>query len=134
VKKEFRGLKTSALNLIEISRIPDIFRQQTGKSKMENIVLKVTYVIEAHNEDEFEEVLQNEVIPLAEKLGIELGSLYKTVIGTAGEFVELWLFDNLTDYEKKWSLLINHPKIKEIFKRTGPMVKNEKFQLLRQIR
>lgn len=101
---------------------------------MENIVLKVTYVIEAHNEDEFEEILQDEVIPLAENLGIELGGLYKTVIGNAGEFVELWLFEGLSDYEKKWSLLVNHPSLKEIFKRTGPMVKHEKFQLLRQIR
>jgi hypothetical protein len=97
---------------------------------MPEIILRVTYKIRAHEMTTFEGILVNQVIPLAEDLGIKFGGFYRTLIGNVGEYMEIWEFKSLAEYEKKWPVLLNHPDVQEIFKVTGPMVSDEMFTIL----
>ena len=81
----------------------------------------------------FEEMLKGEVIPLAEELGLNLQGVWRSLVGNAGEYVELWEFDSLDEFEKKWKSLIHHPKIQEVFQTTGAMVADEVFSLYEPI-
>jgi len=100
---------------------------------MPKINLRVTYKISAHNISEFERIFLNEIFPLADKLGIPLSGFYRTLIGNTGEFMEIWNFESLGDFERKWPTLMNHPELINIFKITGPMVEDENFTILEKI-
>lgn len=100
---------------------------------MPRINLRVTYKIKAHNISEFERIFLNEVVPLADRLGITLSGFYRTLIGNIGEFMEIWSFESLGDFERKWPKLMNHTELKNIFKTTGPMVEDENFTILERI-
>lgn len=95
--------------------------------------LRVTYRVRSDCILEFEEILLREIIPLAENLGIARPDVWRTTIGAAGEYLELWRFDSVSEYEDKFKTLLRHPRLQEIFRRTGPMVSGEYFALLEKL-
>ncbi|MGW8180399.1 MAG: NIPSNAP family protein, partial [bacterium] len=80
-----------------------------------------------------EKILLTEIMPLVQELGILRPAIWKTFVGQAGEFMELWEFQSVTDFEEKWRKLVAHPRLEEIFQMTGPMVEDECFTLLEQL-
>jgi hypothetical protein len=98
------------------------------------MIFRVTYRLQAHNIRKFENILLNEIMPLVQELGIRLPAIWKSFVGEAGEFMELWEFESISDFEQKWRQLTAHPQLEEIFKVTGPMVENESFSLFEPLR
>jgi hypothetical protein len=96
---------------------------------MAKTMFRVTYRLQAHNVTRFEEILLDEIIPLVQELGIRLPTIWKSFVGEVGEFMELWEFESMTDFEEKWRRLMAHPRLHEILQITGPMVENENFSL-----
>lgn len=54
-------------------------------------------------------------------------------MGNAGEFLELWEFASVADFEKRWKALLSDSRLQEIFQSTGSMVENESFALLEPV-
>jgi hypothetical protein len=100
---------------------------------MKDVVLKVTYHVPAHRALDFERIFFDQVVPLAEELDLHLSGFWKTLVGNAGEYLELWTFDSMADFGQKWNLLLEHPRFQEIFKTTGPIVRNENFALFQPV-
>lgn len=101
---------------------------------MAKTMFRITYRLQAHHIKRFEQILLNEIMPLVQELGIPLPSIWKTLVGQAGEFMELWEFQSMEDFEEKWRTLMAHPRLEEIFQITGPMVEDERFTLLEPLR
>ncbi|MGH9846294.1 MAG: NIPSNAP family protein, partial [Blastocatellia bacterium] len=51
------------------------------------------------------------------------------VVGDAQEYLELWEFDSMAEFDEQWRKLAADPRLQEIFKITGPMVEDEKLTL-----
>ena len=97
---------------------------------MAKTMFRITYRLQAHNIGKFEDVLLNEIMPLVQEIGVRLPTIWRTFVGQAGEYMELWESESIAEFEKQWKKLISHPRLVEIFKITGPMVVNERFSLL----
>jgi hypothetical protein len=100
---------------------------------MADVWLRVTYRVRSDCVLEFEKILLGEIVPLAEQLGIARPDVWRTMVGAAGEFLELWRFGSVSEYEDKFKALLRHPRVQEIFRRTGPMVSEEHFALLEKL-
>jgi hypothetical protein len=94
------------------------------------ILLRVSYRVRVHEMADFEKIFQQEIIPLIEEHGLRFLGIWKTLVGNVGEFLELWEFDSLSDFEKRWSALLQDPRLQTVFEKTGPMVEEESFSLL----
>ena len=94
------------------------------------VYLHITFWVEAHQVARYEEFYANKFKPIIEEHGLESVGIWKTLVGTAGEFTEIWRFRNLAEYENKWKALMNDRRVREIFETTGPLVKNETFKLM----
>jgi len=97
------------------------------------VVLKVSYRVPVNHMAEFEKILVNQVLPLAEDIGIDLKGVWKTLVGNAGEFLELWEFDSMAEFETKWKELLAHPELQKVFEITGPVVRDESFALFEPV-
>ena len=96
---------------------------------MPRTLLRITYRIQAHNVERFEGILLDEIIPIVQELGISQPAIWKGFVGEAGEFLELWEFESMSDFEEKWRNLMNHSRLREVFRITGPMVEGEKLSI-----
>jgi len=96
---------------------------------MAKVLLRITYRLQAHNVHKFEVILLDEIIPLVQKMGIHRPTIWKCFVGEAGEFMELWEFESMADFEEKWRRLMALPRLHKIFQVTGPMVQDERFAL-----
>lgn len=101
---------------------------------MSEVLLRVTYRVRVHEMTHFERILMGEVVPLAQELGIDFRGVWKSVVGRVGEYMELWAFASLSDFEASWPKLLEHPRLAEIFKVTGPMVDGEVFSIIEPVR
>ena len=93
------------------------------------LLLKVAYRVRAHQIEPFERIFRQEVRPLIEEHGLNFRGIWRTRVGNVGEFLELWEFRDMADFDRRWAPLISDPRLQEIFKRTGPMVQDENFSL-----
>ena len=100
---------------------------------MAKVVLKVSYRVPVNHMVEFEKILEAQVVPLAEDLGINLKGIWKALVGNVGEFLELWEFDSMAEFETKWRELLDHPELQKIFETTGPVVRDESFALFEPV-
>ena len=100
---------------------------------MAKVVLKVSYRVPVNHMVEFEKILEAQVVPLAEDLGINLKGIWKALVGNVGEFLELWEFDSMAEFETKWRELLGHPELQKIFETTGPVVRDESFALFEPV-
>ena len=97
------------------------------------IYLHVTFHLEAQDVQRFETFYADEFLPVILGHGFEAVGVFKTLVGRAGEVTEIWKFDDLPDYERKWKALMADPRVHEIFETTGPMVKEESFKLMESV-
>lgn len=94
------------------------------------IFLKVSYRVRAHQVDEFERIFAATVLPVAREHRLTLLGIWKTLVGPVGEYLELWVFESVQDFEDRWPAFLRDPRLQEAFKTTGPMVEEENFMLL----
>ena len=97
------------------------------------IYLHVTFHLEAQDVVRFEAFYADELLPLLREHGFVAVGIFKTLVGKAGEMTEIWRFDSLSDYERKWRALMADPRLQTIFETTGPMVKEESFKLMESV-
>ena len=94
------------------------------------LLLKITYRLRAHQTSQFEKIFDEQVIPLAREYTLKFLGIWRTVVGEVGEYMELWEFNSMSDFEENWPKLINDPRLQQIFTVTGPLVEGEKFTLI----
>lgn len=94
------------------------------------ILLKITYRLRAHHMAKFEQIFDDQIIPLAQEHNLRLWGIWRTVVGEVGEYMELWEFASLADFDENWHKLLKDPRLLEIFETTGPMVESERFAIL----
>lgn len=93
------------------------------------ILLRVSYRVRAHQIAPFEKIFAEEVLPLIREHGLDFRGIWKSRIGNVGEFLELWEFVDMGDFDRRWPRLIGDDRLQAIFQRTGPMVEDENFAL-----
>ena len=94
------------------------------------VLLRITYRLRAHHMPQFERIFDAEILPLIREHDLSFKSIWRTVVGDVGEYMELWEFDSLADFDVRWKRLINDPRLQTIFERTGPMVEDERWSLM----
>ncbi len=93
------------------------------------ILLKVSYRVRAHQVAPFELIFQKEIVPLIEEHQLTFRGIWKSRVGDVGEFLELWEFEDLADFDRRWGALMGDERLLKIFERTGPMVEEENFSV-----
>ncbi len=94
------------------------------------VLLKVTYRLRAHLMAQFEEIFGEEILPLVREHQLNFKGIWRTLVGEVGEYMELWEFDSVADFEVQWKKLTSDPRLQQVFERTGPTVEGERFTLL----
>jgi len=94
------------------------------------LYLHVTFIVAADAIEEYETIFRDEFLPRILAHGIRPVGIWKTMVGRAGEFIELWEFDDAAEYERRWKALGADEAVRRIMKRTGPLVTNEELRLL----
>ena len=97
------------------------------------ILLKVSYRVRAHHILPFQAIFQDEIVPLIREHGLRLMGVWKSRVGKVGEFLELWEFEDLGDFDRRWGELMRDQRLQEIFLRTGPMVEEEDFSIFEPV-
>ena len=93
------------------------------------ILLKISYKLRAHHVAEYDRLFAEHTLPLIREHGFRFWGVWRTLVGAAQEYLELWEFDSLAEFEEKWRTLVADPRLQEIFKTTGPMVEDEQLSL-----
>ena len=94
------------------------------------ILLRISYRLRAHHMPEFEQIFEAQIIPLIREYGLNFQGIFRTVVGKVGEYMELWEFASMTEFDERWRTFLNDPRLLKIFETTGPMVEGERFTLL----
>lgn len=94
------------------------------------VLLKVTYRLRAHQMAEFERIFADQILPLIQAHNLRFRGIWRTLVGEVGEYLELWEFNSLAEFDQQWRKLLQDPQLLEIFQITGPMVEGERFVLL----
>lgn len=97
------------------------------------IVLKISYKLRAHHVAEYDKTFAERTLPLIREHKLGFKGIWRTIVGDAQEYLEIWEFDSMADFEEKWTRLMNDPKLIEIFKVTGPMVDDENLSLFKSV-
>lgn len=93
------------------------------------ILLKISYKLRAHHVAEYDRAFAEQTAPLIREHGFRFWGIWRSVVGDAQEYLELWEFDSIAEFDEKWRKLAADPRLQEIFKVTGPMVEDEKLTL-----
>lgn len=96
-------------------------------------LLRVSYRVRAHDVPRFEKVFAGEILPLAREHGLRLRGFWKTWVGAVGEYMELWEFRSMEEYETRWKRFFFDPRLKAVFEVTGPLVEGEESSLLEPV-
>lgn len=93
------------------------------------VLLKISYKLRAHQVAEYDRTFAERTLPLIREHGVRFWGIWRTIVGDAQEYLELWEFDSIADFEERWRRLMADPRLKEIFEITGPLVEDEKLSL-----
>lgn len=94
------------------------------------MLLKISYRLRAHHVAQFERAFAKEILPLIREHGFRFWGIWRTYVGQAQEYLELWEFDSVAEFDERWRRLMADPRLLKIFETTGPMVEDEKLSLL----
>ncbi len=97
-------------------------------------MLKISYRVRTHHMSEFEDIFHREVLPLLRERNIRFKGIWRTLVGNAGEYLELWEFNSAAEFEEQWKQLMADPRLHKIFESTGPMVEGENLALFEPTR
>ncbi len=91
------------------------------------------YTIAPRKMGEFIEVFERLAMPiLKETLGTPLG-FYTTWVGTQNQFVHLWGYDSLEDYERRSAARDSHPEFGNYLAASGHLIVAQETSLIRAI-
>ena len=93
------------------------------------VLLKVSYKLRAHHVAQYDRIFAERTLPLIREHGFRFKGIWRTIVGDAQEYLELWEFDSLADFDERWRKLMNDPRLQEIFEVTGPLVESENLSL-----
>jgi NIPSNAP len=93
------------------------------------VLLKISYKLRAHHVAEYDRAFAERTLPLIREHGFKFWGIWRSVVGDAQEYLELWEFDCLAEFDEKWRKLASDPRLQDIFKVTGPMVEDERLTL-----
>jgi NIPSNAP len=93
------------------------------------ILLKISYKLRAHHVAQYDRTFAERTLPLIQEHGFRFLGIWRTIVGDAQEYLELWEFASLAEFDEKWSRLMADQRLKEIFEVTGPMVECENLSL-----
>jgi len=94
------------------------------------VLLRITYRLRAHHMTPFETIFRERILPIAREHELAPEGFWRTSVGEVGEYMELWRFESITDFDQRWRGLLADARIQEIFQTTGPMVEGENFTIL----
>lgn len=94
------------------------------------VLLKITYKLRAHQVAAYEHIFATQTLPLIREHGLRFWGIWRTVVGAAQEYLELFEFDSVAQFDTQWRALIADPRLQEIFKLTGPLVEDEQLALV----
>jgi len=91
------------------------------------------YTIAPRKMRQFIEVFEGLAMPiLKETLGTPLG-FYTTLVGTQNQFVHLWGYDSLADYERRCAARDAHPEFANYLAASGHLIVAQETSLIRAI-
>ncbi|MBT00398.1 MAG: NIPSNAP family protein [Oceanospirillaceae bacterium] len=91
------------------------------------------YTITPRKMAEFVEVFNGLAMPiLKETLGTPLG-FYTTLVGTQNQFVHLWGYDSLEDYEKRSAARDSHPDFPKYLAASAHLIVAQETSLIKGI-
>ncbi len=93
------------------------------------VLLKISYKLRAHHVAIYDQTFAEQTLPLIREHGFRFWGIWRTIVGDAQEYLELWEFDSLAEFDEAWRRLMADPRLKEIFEITGPLVEDEKLSL-----
>lgn len=91
------------------------------------VMLRVTYRLRAHHVADYERIFAERTLPLIREHGLNFRGIWRSFLGDAQEYLELFEFESLAQFELQWRALAADPRLRELFSLTGPMVEDEKF-------
>jgi len=97
------------------------------------VIFKVSYRVRLHHLAEFEEQFRTRLMPLIKQHDMRFRGLSRALVGNAGEYLELWEFQSVADFERSWKKFMADPRLLEILKTTGPMVEDENHTLFEPV-
>jgi hypothetical protein len=116
-------LRSKQFNPVQSSSI------RNPQSTLAMVLLKISYKLRAHHVAEYDKTFAQRTLPLIREHGFRFWGLWRTVVGDAQEYLELWEFDSVADFDERWRRLMADPRLKEIFEVTGPLVEDENLSL-----
>jgi hypothetical protein len=93
------------------------------------VLLKISYKLRAHHVAEYEKTFAERTLPLIREHGFRFWGIWRSVVGDAQEYLELWEFDSIAEFDDAWRRLMADPRLKKIFEVTGPLVESENLSL-----
>jgi hypothetical protein len=91
------------------------------------------YTIALRKMPEFLEVFNTLAMPLLmETLGHPLG-FYSSVVGPQNQFVHLWAYDDLADYERRCRARDAHPDFPTYLKASGHLITAQENRLIKAV-
>jgi hypothetical protein len=96
------------------------------------IYLMVRFRVPLHQVEAYERIFGQEFLPLIREHGFELVGAFRTLVGEAGGYVELWRFEDMSDLERKWKSLFSDERTSRILEKTGPLVQGETTSILEE--
>ena len=93
------------------------------------ILMKISYRVQAHNIPRYDEIWSRQVLPLIQEYNFNLLGIWRNIVGPAGEYLELWQFASLNEFETRWQPFNADARLLAIFQETGPLVLDEQITL-----
>ena len=91
------------------------------------------YTIALRKMPEFIEVFDRLAMPiLLETLGHPIG-FYVSHVGPQNQFIHMWGYDSLTDYEKRCHARDTHPNFSEYLKASGHLITAQETRLIKAV-
>jgi len=100
------------------------------------VYLHVTFHLDVQDVERFETFYAEELYPVIQRHGFEAVWIFKTLVGVAGEFTEIWRVRDLQDYERDSLacnvLALGDEKLLTIVKngKTNARLEKEGFEVL----
>lgn len=92
-----------------------------------------TYTIALRKMPEFLDVFNRLALPaLRETLGYPIG-FYTSMVGPMNQFVHLWAYDDLADYERRCKARDAHPDFPAYLSASAHLIVSQETRLIRQV-
>jgi hypothetical protein len=97
------------------------------------VILRVSYRVRLHQLRAFEEAFRVRMLPVIREHQLRFRGLARSLVGNAGEYLELWEFDSLAHFEAAWGEFQADPRFIDVYETTGPLVEDENYALFEPI-